>query len=146
MITGFQLGDFFQLIGFGGLAIAIVRAIPALKKIANEREANLLSERFVEMEGMRARLNKLEEGRDTDRKDFEAKLESERGKHDRETRRYRHRVNNLQQAFDALLLLLEQIPEAAPVVAKVKEMRARQLEAEALEAGGMSPDQIARTA
>lgn len=46
----------------------------------------------------------------------------------------RHRINNVTQCLDALLLLLEQDPsKAAEAVSRIKEMRARQLEAEALE-------------
>lgn len=121
----------------GGLFVAVIKTRPTLKKIANEREANLLSERAEEMKEMRARLAKLEDGRQADRKEAEAKLEAERAQHRRERAYERHKISNLQQAFDALLLLLEGIPEAAPIVAKVKDMRARQLEAEALEAGGL---------
>lgn len=127
----------------GTLLVAIVRTRPTLKKIANEREANLLTERAEEMKEMRARLAKLEDGRQADRKEAEAKLEAERAQHRRERAYERHKINNLQQAFDALLLLLEGIPEAAPIVAKIKEMRARQLEAEALEAGTIHAENIA---
>lgn len=127
----------------GGLLVTIVRTRPHLKKIANEREANLLSERAEEMRGMRERLASLEAGREADRKEAEVKLELERAQHRRERAYERHKVNNLQQAFDALILLLEDIPQAAPVVVKIKEMRSRQLEAEALEAGKFHAENIA---
>ncbi len=44
----------------GGVLVAIIRSRPALKKIANEREANLLTERAAEMVSMRASIAKLE--------------------------------------------------------------------------------------
>lgn len=45
----------------GGLLVAIVRTRPALKKIANEREATALEARGEDMEEMRKRLTLLEE-------------------------------------------------------------------------------------
>lgn len=96
----------------GGLLVQIVRTRPTLKKIANEREANLLTERAQEMEGMRRAIAKLEAERATDR----------------------HRINNLSQCLDALLLMIEMDPtKAAQAAAKIKAMRASQMDAEATE-------------
>jgi chromosome segregation ATPase len=100
----------------GGVFVAIIRTRPTLKKIANDREANLLSERAAEMEAMRARLARLEAERSIDR----------------------HRLNNITQCFDALVMLLETNPErASEAVAKVKAMRAEQMKAEAAEKGAL---------
>ena len=107
----------------GGLLVAIVRTRPALKKIANEREANLLTERAEQMELMQRRVDALE-----------AKLEKERARHEAERALDRHRLNNMDQALNYLFLMFETQPERAPEAIKaVKEMRARQMEAEALE-------------
>jgi hypothetical protein len=66
------------------------------------------------------------------------KLERERdrteARHNAERALDRHKLNNVTQCLDALLLLLEAAPEkAAEIVGKIKDMRARQVEAEALE-------------
>lgn len=96
----------------GGVFVAIIRTRPTLKKIANEREANLLTERAKEMDGMRRAIAKLEAERASDR----------------------HRINNLSQCLDALLLMIEMDPsKAAAAAAKIKAMRATQMEAEAVE-------------
>lgn len=101
----------------GGVLVAIVRSRPALKKLANEREKSLLEERAAEMVKMRERLEKLEAERAVDR----------------------HRLNNVTQCLDALLMLLEVAPDkAADHVSKIKAMRADQMKAEALEKGAIA--------
>lgn len=96
----------------GGALVAIIKSRPTLKKLANEREANLLKERAAEMDGMRRSIAKLEAERAADR----------------------HRINNLSQCLDALLLMIEMDPsKAAAAAAKIKAMRATQMEAEAVE-------------
>lgn len=100
----------------GGLLVQIIRTRPTLKKIANEREANLLTERAKEMEGMRRAIAKLEAERASDR----------------------HRINNLSQCLDALLMMIEMDPtKAADAAAKIKAMRADQMKAEAAEKGAI---------
>ena len=105
----------------GGVFVQIVRTRPTLKKIANEREANLLAERAKEMEGMRRAIAKLEAERAADR----------------------HRINNLSQCLDALLLMIEMDPsKAAAAAAKIKAMRADQMQAEAAEKGAIHTAEI----
>lgn len=107
----------------GGLLVAIVRTRPALKKIANEREANLLTERAEEMEAMRQELAAVR-----------AEMAAARARHEAERALDRHRLNNMDQCFNALFLMFETSPEkAAEAIGAVKAMRARQQEAEALE-------------
>lgn len=106
----------------GGLLVALVKRKPALVKLANERDANLLSERAKEMQEMRERIERLEEA--ADRKDHQ---------HAAEIARYRHRINNLDQAFNALLMLLKQGVSVEEAVGAVEKMRAEQLEREAKE-------------
>lgn len=109
----------------GGLLVTIVRTRPALKKIANEREANLLNERAQEMENMRRSIAKLEAERANDR----------------------HRINNLSQCLDALLLMIEMDPtKAAEAAARIKAMRAAQMAAEAVEKGAIHSADIISTA
>lgn len=98
----------------GGVFVTIIRTRPALKKIANEREANLLKERAADMEAMRVRIATLE----------------------RERRIDRHEINNLTASLDALLMMIELDPERAKEAAiRVKAMRAEQMSAIAKEKG-----------
>ena len=65
---------------------------------------------------------------------LEATLERERIRHDAERALDRHRLNNVTQCLDAVLLLLEAAPEkATEIAAKINAMRASQRESEALE-------------
>lgn len=107
----------------GGLLVQIIRTRPTLKKIANEREANLLTERAAEMERMGERIAALE-----------AQLEQQRTRHEAERALDRHRLNNMDQCLNYLFMVFEKMPEKVPeAMAAVKDMRADQLKAEALE-------------
>lgn len=114
----------------GGVLVALINSRPGLKqaandheKIVNEREANLLAERASEMDQMRERIAKMEERQD--QKD---------AIHEAERTVDRHRINNLSQCLDMLLALIEQDPaKAADAAGRIKEMRARQMDAEAKE-------------
>lgn len=65
---------------------------------------------------------------------LERMLERERTRHNAERALDRHRLNNVTQCFDALLLLIETAPEKAmDAVRRIKEMRATQLLAESEE-------------
>lgn len=98
----------------GGTVVALIKNRPAINKIAADREANLLNERAEEMVLMGRRIERLESERVVDR----------------------HRINNLTQCLDALLMLLEIAPDkASEHVARIKEMRAQQAIAEAAEKG-----------
>lgn len=115
------LGSILLLIG--GLLGAIIKSRPSLRKIETEREANLLRERALEMQEMRERIAKLERT-----------IEQNDAVHEAERAADRHRINNLSQCLDALLLLIEQDPsKAAAAAAKIRAMRAEQLEREAKE-------------
>ncbi len=104
----------------GGVLVAIIRSRPALKKIANEREANLLSERAEEMKGMRDTIAKLE-----------ARLDAKDIQHEAERAYDRHRINNLAASLNAFFILVKRHPDdAAGAAEEVEAMRARQLEDE----------------
>lgn len=65
---------------------------------------------------------------------LERTLERERLRHNAERALDRHRLNNMTQCFDAMLMLIEMNPaKATEVVQKIKEMRATQVLAEAEE-------------
>lgn len=75
----------------GTVMIAIIRQGPINRKLAQEREGNLLKERAIEMRGMRRRIIELEVGARADR----------------------HTINNLEQAVEMFLELVESQPERA---------------------------------
>lgn len=119
----------------GGALVSFIRSRPSLKKIDADREANLLSERAKEMEEMRNRIDRLE-----------GALEQKDKVHEAERAVDRHRINNLSQCLDALLLLIEQDPaKAAQAAAKIRAMRAEQLEREAKEKAAIRAAAIAGT-
>lgn len=75
---------------------------------------------------------------------LERTLDTERAIHKAERSLDRHRLNNVTQCFDALLLLIEMAPErATEAVQKIKEMRAAQLKAEAGEKAMIRAAEIA---
>lgn len=65
---------------------------------------------------------------------LERDLERKETRHRAERSLDRHKLNNVSQCFDAVIIMLEAAPEkVGEIVAKIKEMRRRQLEAEAVE-------------
>lgn len=105
---------------------------PLAIKLANEREANLLRERSEEMERMRVRMDAVEAAARTASTEADkqiALLQAERAID-------RHRINNVTQCLDALILLIEQDPaRASEAATRIKAMRADQMKAEAAEKG-----------
>lgn len=117
----------------GGVLGAFIRSRPALRKIDAEREANLLSERAEEMAAMRLRIDRLEN-----------LLAQKDAEHEAERRADRHKINNLSQCLDALLLLIEQDPtKAAEAAAKVRKMRDGQQTREIAESATLRAAKIA---
>ncbi len=77
-----------------------------------------------------------------------AKLErqavQQQNRHRAEISLYRHKFKNITSCFDAMLLLLELNPDKGPeIIAKIKEMRATQMLAEAEEAAIIRAAEIA---
>jgi hypothetical protein len=107
----------------GGVLVAFVKAWPNLRKINNERDANLLTERAADMERMRARVGLLE-----------GKIDEQEARHEADRSVDRHRINNLQACLNAVLMLIEATPDrAAEISVKIREMRASQMATEAAE-------------
>lgn len=93
--------------------------------LANERAAHLqeLRQHALEREEMGDRVARLEK-----------LLDRQQIRHNAERSLDRHRLNNINQCFDALLLLLKANPDkSADAVKMIEEMRAKQLLAEAEE-------------
>jgi hypothetical protein len=99
-----------------GVIGIFIRQIVPWRKVERDAEAVLRSD-------LMRRIENLER---------EQKLE--RASHEAERRALHHQLGNVNQCFDALLLLVEAAPEkASQHVKNIKEMRARQLLAEAEE-------------
>jgi hypothetical protein len=65
---------------------------------------------------------------------LERELDRKEVRHQAERALDRHKLNNVGQCFDALIIMLEAAPEkVSEIVCRIKEMRKRQLDAEALE-------------
>jgi signal transduction histidine kinase len=107
----------------GGALVSFIRSRPSLKKIDADREANLLSERAKEMQEMRERILRLEAVQEAKDRLYEAQKAANR-----------HRINNLDAAFQALLLLLKRGVPVEEAVAEIEKLRAEQLSREAAEA------------
>lgn len=104
----------------------LIRQIGPWRKQASDAEAVIRSD-------LLARVRQLENGRERERARYEANQSLDR-----------HMLGNVTQCFDALLLMLEMAPQkAAQAVAKIKEMRARQLVAETEEKAIIRAAQIA---
>ena len=112
--------------GYAILALligAFVKMRPLMASLAAKREATLLDGRAADNTELRDRVTELER-----------RLDSERVRHEAERAIDRHRINNLTQCLDALLLLLEAAPDnAVQHVSKIKEMRDRQAQVESAE-------------
>jgi soluble cytochrome b562 len=118
----------------GGALVSFIRSRPSLRKIDSEREANLLSERAKEMQEMRKRIERLE-----------AAAEQKDAQHEAEIARYRHRINNLDAAFNALLMLLKQGVSVPEAVEAIEKMRVEQLKREAAEGAAIKAAKIRAT-
>ena len=125
----------------GGVLITLLKTRAPLRKLANERESNLLKERAEEMASMRERIERLEQQQDakdaahaSEVKELERQLVGKDRIHAAERAVDRHRINNLNQAFASLLLLLKKGVSVEDAVAEVEAMRVEQLEREAQEA------------
>jgi len=128
---------FFQGVGWVGATFwaalftllgVIVRAVGPWRKLSIEAEQKLRDD-------LLRRVEKLE--RELDRKEI---------RHQAERASDRHRLNNVTQCFDALILMLEvaQDPDQVKaIIGRVKEMRARQVETEALEKAAIHAAAIA---
>lgn len=124
---GFNINSalLLALVGvMGAILRTIINARAPLKKIAADREANLLSERADEMEKMRATIARLEK-----------RLDTKDALHEAERAYDRHRINNLATSLNGFLMLVKANPEdAAKAAVMIEDLRARQNEEENKEA------------
>jgi hypothetical protein len=128
----------------GGALVAFIRSRPSLRKIDAEREANLLSERAKDMSEMRERLEKLETAAAKKDEEHQEELrrlaehqEAKDRLYDAQKAADRHRINNLNQAFQGLLMLLKKGVTVEDAVQEIEKMRNEQLAREAAEAAAI---------
>lgn len=118
----------------GAWTAAILLAGVLIRQIVPWRKQNIDAEQRLR-EDLLARVEKLE-----------STLERERARHDAERALDRHRLNNVTQCFDAIILMLEATPERAQeIVTRIKEMRSTQMRAEALEKAAIHAAEIQET-
>ena len=128
----------------GGVLVALVKNRPAMRRIDNEREANLLKERADEMVSMRNDLKELRAEMERRDEEHRKAMEAKETFHMAERRADTHRINNLSQCLDALLLLIKQDPaKAAEAAENVMAMRERQLQRESEERAAIRAAAIA---
>lgn len=111
---------------FLALLGVIIRQVGPWKKQTSDAETKL-------REGLMARVEKLERS-----------LEQKDKVHAAERSLDRHKIRNLNQCLDAVLMILETAPEkTVEVVGRVRAMREAQLQAEAAEAAAIHAAEIA---
>lgn len=116
-----------------GLLGLIIRQIIPWRRADAEAEAQFRAELLAREIALTARVSKLEHT-----------LNRERLRHNAERAADRHRLNNITQCFDAMLILIEMNPDRAPeIVVKIKEMRSAQMLAEAEEKAVIRAAEIA---
>jgi uncharacterized protein YhaN len=94
-----------------------------------------------------ARVLRLENRLDDQKRAYENKLEYERVVHANDLATMRHRMNNLDQCLTMLLALIEENPEKAQAAAKrVREMREKQEAAEVAEKATLAAARVSATA
>ncbi|KQM37926.1 hypothetical protein [Sphingomonas sp. Leaf10] len=104
----------------GSVILAIIKGWPAIVD-ASLRAKMALGDRRV------SRIEKLEKKIDDQRVSYEAEIGVLRASYEAEISILRHELNNVTQAFEALLTRIEIKPEAAAEHAeRIREMRARQ--------------------
>lgn len=108
----------------------LLRQVGPWRKQISETEERLRTELRAELQTER----QARQAADARLEKMERKLERQQLRHNAERALDRHRLNNIQQCFDSLLLLVEMNPDKAnEVVTRIKEMRAAQIVAEAEE-------------
>lgn len=106
------------------LLALVIRQIGPWRKIVIEEEAEFRAKLIAANDACIERINRVEKI-----------LRRERAQRNAERMLFRHKITNLTACLDAAMLMLEMNPDRAiEVVAKIKELRATQMAAEAQEA------------
>lgn len=133
--------------GFGLLGI-ILRQIGPWRKQLSDAEDNIRKELHEQIDNLKKEIENEKLIHATEMRAFnnerdemgdrlhilEKQMTRQQLRHNAERALDRHRLNNMTACFDAILMMLEMNPDrASEVVAKIKEMRAAQMLAEAEE-------------
>ncbi|UAK25508.1 hypothetical protein [Sphingomonas nostoxanthinifaciens] len=103
----------------------MLKLIPVMRKLANEREKTIDDERRGDMAEMPKEIA-----------DLKAEIATMRASHDAEIGIMRHRANNATMCIDALLMLLKAAPDkVADHIETIAAMRERHRQEEAVEKG-----------
>jgi hypothetical protein len=126
----FPTGDFtWTAAGAWGAFITLLGII--IRQIGPWRKQSMDAEQTFR-DGLLARVQRLEQT-----------LDQERARHSAERAIDRHRLNNVSQCFDAMMLMLKAAPEkTAEIIVHIEQMRAEQLKAEALEKAALQASLI----
>lgn len=109
------------------LAGVVLRQIGPWRKQITDTEERLRTELMAELQSERDARHDA----DSRIERMERRIERQQIRHNAERALDRHRLNNIVQCFDAMILLIEMNPDRAPeIVSKIKEMRATQVLAE----------------
>jgi hypothetical protein len=145
------------IIGMSGV-ITLLRILavqrPKMKELETQAEENVQSLLVSRVDRVEAALEQERVGRAEDRRElenklerqrelYEAKLDTERARHEAAEMLSRHKVRNLEQCLSAFLWMAEKRPDNIPeVVAEIRKMRADQEAAEAAERGSVAGAKI----
>ena len=125
------------------LAVALLNLLVGGVLVALVKN-NLLKERADEMVSMRNDLKELRAEMERRDEEHRKAMEAKETFHMAERRADTHRINNLSQCLDALLLLIKQDPaKAAEAAENVMAMRERQLQRESEERAAIRAAAIA---
>lgn len=156
-VTNFTWSAFFGLLAvvINGTGLGIwLKTRPNMKKLDVDADESLRLQLLNRLDKVEAQLEKEREERSADRRElenrierqrelYEAKLETERARHEAAEMLSRHKVRNLEQCLSAFLWMAEKRPDNIPeVVAEIRRMRAEQEAAEAAEKGAVAGARI----
>jgi hypothetical protein len=120
---------------FLALVALIIRQVGPWRSIAIGSEQKFRNDLMTANKNLTDRVEKLERA-----------IEKKDALHSAERALDRHRLNNVTQCFDALLLMLKRAPEkVADIIRDIEEMRARQLVAEATEKATIQAELVRQT-
>ena len=112
----------------GTVFTALSKAIPEWRKGTHTNEDNIREDLIHRIDALETRIHQLED-----------ENQRQREHHDSEMRVMRHKLNNETASLDALLMLMEAVPDkVGEHVERIKEMRKERAQNIAIESGNLS--------
>ena len=112
----------------GTAILALIRAWPALARIANERQSATIAAAAADKKDLRDRVTSLESRIDSQERRHEAHIEIIRQLHDGEMALMRHKLSAEEAVTMALVSAIKALAPDAPVVATIEAQRMRRSE------------------